>query len=321
MSSPPEAEPAIVVVGSTMIDMISYLERVPEAGETVRGRDFSLGFGGKGANQAVMASLLGAHVVMVNSLGDDVFGQMTIENFKRFGIEPSHLTTLPEMSSGVAPIWVDASGMNRIAIVPGANDHMTGEQVATAFSDMADPAVVLCQLEVPQAVIRQAFELGREAGAVNVLNPAPFARIDDAILALSDWLIPNEVEFAELTELLGVGANGGFDADVALIGAHLGTNLVVTRGELGATYYLRDGGETRHVPARRVTAVDSTGAGDAFVGAFAYSIAHGLGAEGAVTLGCACASQSVTRRGTQASFPRGDELAEIRNGAMSSGQV
>src|SRR5262245_492813 len=219
--------PRIPVVGSTMIDLISY-SRVPAAGETVQGRDFQLGFGGKGANQAVMARLLGADVAMVNALGDDVFGDMTVANFATFGIDGTHLARVPG-PSGVASIWVEPDGTNRIICVAGANDAMDPAGAARAVVEVA-PALVIGQFEIPQAVTTAAFEAARSVGAVTVLNPAPAADMEPALLAVSDWVIPNEVEFARLAD----ASSDATDAEITAFARRTGTRVVVTLGARGA---------------------------------------------------------------------------------------
>ncbi|MGI9608658.1 MAG: PfkB family carbohydrate kinase, partial [Acidimicrobiia bacterium] len=159
-SKDPQA-PTIVVVGSTNIDLITYTQRAPEAGETLVADRFQMGFGGKGANQAVMASLLGAQVSMVNNLGSDSYGEMTLENFAQFGIDTSHVERVSG-SSGVAPIWVEADGTNRILIVPGANATMTPRQAVDALAALPKPGVVVGQFEIPQAVTAAGFVAGRD---------------------------------------------------------------------------------------------------------------------------------------------------------------
>ena len=299
---------AIVVVGSTMIDMMTYVERVPAAGETVVGDRFTQGFGGKGANQAVMARRLGAEVVMVNSVGDDIYGEMTIENLAREGIDVTSITRTAGVSSGVAPIWVEPDGTNRIIVVPGANDHLTSEQAGRAVDATPEVQLVLGQFEVPQSVTAAAFDAARRRGALTVLNPAPAAPVSPDLLAVTDWLIPNEVEFAHLAAASGIDGSRIDDA-IAALAARTGVSLVVTLGAEGAAVCV-DGGVVR-VATPSVRAVDTTGAGDAFVGAFAYGLARGKSPAKAAELGCRSASISVTRRGTQTSFPSSNELAEV----------
>ena len=298
-------QPRIAVVGSTMIDLIAYTGRVPQAGETIQGDDFQLGFGGKGANQAVMARLLGAEVAMVNSLGDDVFGDMTVRNFESFGIDTTFLARVPG-SSGVAPIWVEPDGTNRIICVAGANDAMVPSDAAAAIAALDPLAAVIGQFEIPQPVTAAAFAAARQIGAVTILNPAPAADMDPDLLAVADWVIPNELEFARLA-----GATSDVtDAEIAAFAARTGTRVLVTLGARGAA--LLDGtGAVQRIPAPTVVASDTTGAGDAFVGAFAYGLALGLDELRAVRLGVRCASDSVQRPGTQSSFPRGDVLETV----------
>ncbi len=298
--------PKIVVVGSTMIDLVAYTGRVPGPGETLVGDRFSMGFGGKGANKAVMARLLGADVAMVNCLGDDAYVDMTLENFASYGIDTTHVFRV-EGASGVAPIWVEPDGTNRIIIVPGANHALTPDQATEAVRSAPATAVVVGQLEIPQDVTTAAFRAAREAGAVTILNPAPAAPLSPELLAETTWLIPNEVEFEMLT-----GSPANDDDALAAFAAGSGVRLLVTLGEEGVAL-VSDGGEVTRIEAIPKDAVDTTGAGDAFVGAFAYGIAAGMDELDAITLGTVCAAESVTRPGTQTSFPdpaRARELLE-----------
>ena len=301
--------PEIVVVGSTMIDMIAYSQKIPSAGETVIGDSFSLGFGGKGANQAVMASRMGARVYMVNTLGDDVFGDTTVKNFQEQGIDTSFVSRVAG-ASGVAPIWVEPNGTNRIICVPGANNQMTSAQATEAINALKNAKVVIGQLEIPQEVTIAAFKAARAAGITTILNPAPFAPLKKELIEVSDWIIPNETEFAGLNP---EGLLPESDAEISKVATLLGCNFVVTLGEKGAAYTDQNGNVIR-VSAPKVNAIDTTGAGDAFVGAFAFGIASGMELEKAVALGCACASDSVTKKGTQSSYPS----REIASGLLAS---
>ena len=301
-------QPRIAVVGSTMIDLIAYATRVPVAGETIQGSDFRLGFGGKGANQAVMARLLGAEVAMVNTLGDDVFGDMTIRNFEAFGIDSTYVGRVSG-SSGVAPIWVEPDGTNRIICIAGTNDAMVPEASAAAIQALAPLAVVVGEFEIPQAVTTAAFHAARALGATTVLNPAPAADLEAALLDVTDWIIPNEHEFARLAG----ASSDATDEEIVAFAAATRTRLVVTLGVRGAAL-LGSGGAVHRLPAPAVTAIDTTGAGDAFVGAFAYGLACGLQDVQAVTLGIRCASDSVLRPGTQSSFPASDRARSFLMG-------
>jgi ribokinase len=269
--------PSITCVGSTMVDLISYLERLPGQGETVFGRDFAQGFGGKGANQAVMAALLGADVLMVNAVGTDAFGRETIENFRAFGIDVRFIAQLDGTYSGVANILVDPSGDNRIVLGAGANRLISETQVEAAFRASRHPTLVLSQLEIPQSIILRAFQLGKQAGATTVLNPGPAAPVDPRLLALTDWLIPNETEFAVLYASQFERAPENMAADVVRLASALEVAVVVTLGRDGAVMVDPAGTPARHFVAPVVEAVDTTGAGDAFCGGFAYAVAAGLG--------------------------------------------
>jgi ribokinase len=303
----PVAEPVIAVVGSLNIDLIAYTARVPGAGETVIGDRFQMGFGGKGANQAVMAARLGARVSMVGALGDDVYADMTRENLAAQRVQATHVARVAG-SSGVAPIWVEPDGTNRIIVVPGANDAVDPGAAAAAVRTLEGVAVVVGQLEIPQAVTAAAFEAARAVGAVTILNPAPAATLDPGLLDAADWLIPNETEFAILAGIDGFDPSD--DAPLLRFAAAVGPRLVVTLGSRGAAVVGTDGSVSR-VPAVPVTAVDTTGAGDAFVGAFAYGLAAGLPELTDVRLGIACASDSVTKAGTQSSFATPEGAREI----------
>jgi ribokinase len=259
-------QPSVWIVGSTMVDLVAYADRLPTRGETVVGRTFALGFGGKGANQAVMASRLGARVSIVNCLGLDVFGDMTLENFEREGIDVTHVTRTAAAASGVAPIWVEPDGANRIIVVPGANEQLRPEDAARAIAEADAVDVVLGQLEIAQDVTAAAFAAAHERSALTVLNPAPAAILVPALLAATDWLVPNEVEAAALAPTMS-----------AL--AALGPRLVVTLGERGASLLGADG-QVVEIGAEQVDAVDTTGAGDAFAAGFLLGGAE-LGLEAA----------------------------------------
>jgi ribokinase len=300
-------QPVVAVVGSLNIDLVAYTQRVPRAGETVIGERFQMGFGGKGANQAVMASRLGAAVAMIGALGDDVYAEMTLENLARQGVDAAHVARVAG-SSGVAPIWVEADGTNRIIVVPGANDLVDPDAAVAAIRSMPRVDVVLGQLEVPQPVTLAAFRAARERGAVTILNPAPAAPLDPELVDASHWLIPNENEFAILAGLDRLDPDD--DDPVSDYALRITPRLVVTLGEHGAALATA-AGDVERFPATPVRAVDTTGAGDAFVGAFAVGLAAGLNERAAVRLGIACASDSVTRHGTQSSFATLEAAAGI----------
>ena len=295
--------PAVIaVVGSAMMDLTAYADVLPEPGQTLAGQLFTTGFGGKGANQAVMAAHCGAEVHFIGKLGKDVFGTAIADNFVKVGIHAKYVDK-SETATGVAHIWVDSNGENRIIIIPGANHEIEIAKAVEAINSIKDLAVVVAQCEIKQEVTVAAFKAAKARGCITILNPAPYQEISAELLAISDWIIPNETEFRELHGELPT-------SDEVLKNFRQGKNSIVTLGGQGAVFISADGQLTK-VSAPRVTAVDTTGAGDAFVGTFAYSLANGEDPEIAMTLGIKVASFSVTRKGAQSSYPDQAEIATL----------
>ena len=286
----------ICVVGSSNIDQISYVEKIPGDGETVFGSSYQMGFGGKGANQAIMASLLGAETYMITCLGEDVYADMTIENYKKNNINIDYLQIVPG-SSGVAPIWVDESGQNRIIVISGSNDHIDAEKAIQALSEIKDLKIIVGQFEIPLEVTERVFSFAKENNITTILNPAPAKIPSEHLLSLTDWFIPNEVEFATISKM-----DAFIDENLIKYGNSLSGNLIVTLGDKGAATIDKD--SVIKIPAPSVKAVDTTGAGDAFVGAFAYGLASDLTPQDAIKLAIDRASNSVTKPGTQISYSK-----------------
>ena len=298
-------EPRVCVVGASNIDLISYVPRLPRLGETLHGMRFQMGYGGKGANQAVMAAKLGARVVMVTKLGRDVFGDGTLTNFRETGVDLEHVLFTEEAFSGVAPIAVAPDGNNSIIIVTGANDLLTEDEIEAARGSIARSSVVVCQLEIPLEVSLAALRVAREEGVTTVFNPAPArAELPEELYRLSDVLCPNEPE-TEL--LLGRPIAGGEEAAARELLARGARAVILTLGARGSVVV--DGDGARHVPVDPVTAVDTTGAGDAFTGALAAKLADGMELGEAARFAVKVASISVTRRGAQPSYPTAGEVA------------
>jgi ribokinase len=292
----------IAVVGSAMIDLTAYATVIPAPGQTLEGELFTTGFGGKGANQAVIAAHCGAEVHFVGKLGKDLFGDSISENFKKLGIDAKYVER-SETPNGVAHIWVDANGENRIVIIPGANYEIESKKATEAIESITDLAVVVAQCEIKQDVTLAAFSAAKKRGCVTILNPAPYQPLSEELLAVTDWIIPNETEFKEL--------HGHFPiSDEVLKSFRPGKNSIVTLGSEGAVLITSDGNLTR-VSAPKVNAVDTTGAGDAFVGVFAFALASGKNAEHAMKLGIKVASMSVTRKGAQSSYPSQAEIETL----------
>jgi len=292
----------IAVVGSAMMDLTAYAQILPEPGQTLAGQHFTTGFGGKGANQAVMAAHCGAEVHFIGKLGKDVFGGSILDNFMKVGINTDYVER-SKTPTGVAHIWVDGKGENRIIIIPGANHEIEIEKAVDAINSIKNLSIVVAQCEIKQEVTLNAFRAAKARGCTTILNPAPYQEISPELLELCDWIIPNETEFRELSGQLPT-------SDEILKSFRPGKNSIVTLGSQGAVYISADGQLTK-VSAPKVTAVDTTGAGDAFVGAFAYSLASGSDPVSAMTLGIKVASFSVTRKGAQSSYPDQAEIATL----------
>jgi len=292
--------PRIAVVGSNMIDLVTYVERMPKDGETVEAPRFEMGFGGKGANQAVAAAKLGAEVMMVTKVGDDLFARDQRENFARHGIDTRHVGSVPGMSSGVAPIFVLPSGENSILIIKGANGALAPADIDRAAEDLARADLILMQLEVPLETVYHTIALGARLGKETLLNPAPAAAgLDIGHLRNLSFLVPNETELALLTGLPVDGRNETERAAQRLIAQGIRT-VIVTMGGRGALLVTAAGSEM--IAPVPVTPVDTTGAGDAFIGSFARFYAEDRDLRAALVRAARYAAHSITGRGTQKSY-------------------
>ena len=297
----------IAVVGSNMMDLVTYVHRMPARGETLEAPSFAMGHGGKGANQAVAAARLGSSVVMVSKVGDDGFADATIANFRTNGIDTTHVAKVPGTSSGVAPIFVEPSGENAILIVKGANAHLMPADVDAAADALKRCSLILLQMEVPVETVYHTIEWGRANGVETLLNPAPaVSSLDAERLRHATFLMPNETELAILTGK----PVGNLDEIAAAAGDLIESGIrtvVVTMGARGALLVEASG--ARHIEPVAVEPVDTTGAGDAFIGAFAHFYVEGSDVERALTRAARYAADSVTRRGTQTSYATAKEFA------------
>jgi len=285
--------PKICIVGSANIDQIAYVEKTPSDGETVFGNSYQMGFGGKGANQAVMAGILGAEVYMVCCLGSDVYKDMTIENFKKNNVKTDYIQTV-KGSSGVAPIWVDSSGQNRIIVIPGANDLINTEQTLNSLEAIGKIDVLVGQFEIPMNVTELVFEYAFNKGVQTILNPAPANKPTKKLLQSTSWFIPNEIEFEEI---FGAPFN---EENLFNFSGEIDSKIIVTLGEKGCAFI--NNGKVEILGTKHVTAIDTTGAGDAFVGAFSYALGLNLSIVESLQLALEKATDSVTRKGTQSSY-------------------
>jgi ribokinase len=300
----------ICMVGSAMTDLIARVPRLPVAGETLVGSSFSIGFGGKGSNQAVMAARLGAQVSVVVKLGKDVFGENYLQNYNDQGIDTRFVSFDETRSSGVAPITVDdTSGQNSIVIVPGANDSLNPEDVQRSASAIREAQVLICQLETPIETTLEAFKLARKNNTLTILNPAPARELPDELLALTDVFAPNEVEAAMLSGQSIKSVEDAKTVAQALL-ARGPKHVIITLGDKGAVFVSQDDAPQVYA-AQKVQAVDTTGAGDAFVGSLAYFLAADWPLDKAVAHACTLATLSVQKPGTQSSYPYKEEVKEL----------
>jgi len=291
--------PRIAVIGSANIDLTTFSDRFPKAGETIFGQKFDLGFGGKGANQAVASRLCGADVFMVARVGSDLFGPATIENFKKLGIDATHVKQIEGVSSGVAPIFVEPNGQNRILVVKGANDLLKPADVDAAANLLKTIDCMVLQFEIPLETVYYSVGFARKNNIRCVVNPAPAQPIDMSALVGLDYFVPNESEAESITGMPVRNVDDAKKCAKKLLSGGV-KRIILTLGANGSLLAGRDGME--HVPAFSVKSVDSTGAGDAFIGSFAVFLGEGLPEREAVRRANLYAGLSTTGVGTQKSF-------------------
>ena len=291
--------PRIAVVGSANIDLTSFVDGFPKPGETIFGQKFDLGFGGKGANQAIAAKLCGADVFMVARVGDDLFGPATISNFQKLGIDASHVRQVKGVSSGVAPIFVDPSGQNRIIVVKGANDKLMPTDVDAAADVLKAADCIVLQFEIPLETVYYTIHFANQHGIRSILNPAPGHTVDFKQVAGLDYFVPNESEAETITGMPVRTVDEAKACAKKLLDAGI-RRVIITLGANGSLLAGKDGME--HMPAFQVTATDSTGAGDAFIGSFATFLGEGEPERDAVRRANLYAGLSTTSVGTQKSF-------------------
>jgi len=291
--------PRVAVVGSANIDLTTFAERFPKPGETIFGRSFNLGFGGKGANQAVAARLCGADVFMVARVGSDLFGPATIENFRKQGIDATYVKQAQGISSGVAPIFVEPSGQNRILVVKGANDAIKPVDVDAAEDMLKSVDCIVLQFEIPIETVYYTIAFARKHGIRCILNPAPAQAVEMAALNELDYFIPNEHEAETITGAAVKTVDDAMNCAAKLLASGI-RRVIVTLGANGALLAGREA--TEHVAAFPVNCIDSTGAGDAFIGSFAVFLGEGIAEKEAVRRANLYAALSTTGVGTQKSF-------------------
>ncbi|TEU14504.1 MAG: ribokinase [Anaerolineales bacterium] len=301
----------IAVVGSLNMDLVVRAPHMPIPGETVIGSDFRTIPGGKGANQAVAAARLGAEVTMIGRVGDDDFGRAQLRNLGELGIDTTHVIVDPEAATGIALITLDASGQNSIVLASGANMRLAREDINAAQVTIVQSDVLVLQLESPLEVVTYAIDIAHAEGVKVILNPAPARPLPEETLARLDYLIPNESETALLTGIEVTDIHSAKEAAERLREEGVGT-VILTLGARGA--FLVSAEESVHVPGYKVEVVDTTAAGDAFVGGLAVALAQGQNLAEAARYANAAGALAVTRLGAQPSLPTRQEVEEFMKG-------
>ncbi|MBV16268.1 MAG: ribokinase [Thalassospira sp.] len=291
----------IAIVGSNMVDLITYTDRMPVPGETIEAPRFEMGCGGKGANQAIAAARLGADVMMVTKVGDDIFADNTIRNFETSGIDTRFVDRVPGTSSGIAPIFVEPSGENSILIIKGANATLSPADVDRAADALRECDLIIMQQEIPLETIYYTIAFGARHGIETLFNPAPAdPDLDTRKIEAVTFLVPNQTELATIS---GRKVDNDKDAEAAarsLIARGIRT-VIVTLGSRGALL-ITSNEPPRRIEPVQVTPVDTTGAGDAFIGSFARYYVESRDLDAALHMAVRYAADSITRSGTQKSY-------------------
>lgn len=307
-------KPRIAVVGSINMDLVFRVERMPRAGETIQGGGLLQTPGGKGANQAVAAARQGAEVSLIGCLGEDAFGVRLRSCLTEVGLDTTHLSSVPNAASGVAAILLEREGGNSIVLAPGANNALTVGHIMAAAQMIAAASYLVCQLETPLETVVRAIEIAHRSGTSVILNAAPVQAMSAGLLHLVDYLIVNETEASQLS---GVEVTNG---DTALFAARKllkrgGGTVLLTMGEHGVLFAQQD--VSKFIPAIPVQVVDTTAAGDTFVGAFAVALARGLSAFDAASEAQFAAALAVTKLGAQSSIPFRSEVELFMKARMA----
>lgn len=294
----------IVVIGSSNTDMVVRSETLPRPGESVLGGDFMMAGGGKGANQAIAVARMGHKVIFSAAVGRDMFGDSAIAGYQRFGVDTSYIVR-KDTPSGIALIMVDSAAQNSISVALGANNCLTAEDVMPALEHISEGDIVLLQLEIPMATVEACVAMAAAKGAKVVLNPAPAAVVSEQTLSKLYLITPNQTEAQTLTGIEVVDEASAAAAAKALAAKGV-ERVVITMGGQGS--FLYQDGEGVIIPAHKVSAVDTTAAGDVYNGALCAAIAEGMALENALRFATKAAAISVTRPGAQPSVPSREEV-------------
>lgn len=306
-------KPHIAVIGSINMDLVFRTPRMPLLGETLAGHSFHQVQGGKGANQAVAAARMGARVTFVACVGDDAFGVSSVKSLALEGIATDTIRTVNECATGVAAILLDDTGQNSIVLAPGANAALCIADIDAANNTLTQAQLLLCQLETPFASVLHAIHCAKEAQMKVLLNPAPAQSLDDSVLVQVDYLVVNETEAALISGIV-VGDLSGAQAAAALLQQRGAKVVLVTLGALGV--WVAEADQAYFLPAFKVCVIDTTAAGDSFVGAFAVAIAEGKAIREACMFAQGAAALAVTKLGAQTSIPTREAVEQLQNKAI-----
>lgn len=298
----------ICVIGSANFDLTFRAPRFPQAGETLTGRSLNQGLGGKGANQAVAASRLGAEVTFVACVGDDAFGIEAIRQYQADRIDTRYIRCVPNESTGTAAIVVDDQAENSIIVIPGANACLSPADVQRAASAIREADAVVCQLETPLAATFEALRIARGAGKRTFLTPAPVTELSDELLSLCDYCLPNRTE---IEALVGINVNDMNDAGKAAkrLQERGVKSVCLTLGNDGS--YIVNDDIAMHISPHSVNAVDTTGAGDSYAAALTVFLCEGFSFPEAARRASVVGALTVTRIGAHAAFPHRHEMEQL----------
>ncbi len=293
------------MIGSSNTDMVTYLANFPTPGETVEGKRFATFFGGKGANQAITANRFSINTYFISCLGDDYLSDNMVNHFTKEQLNIEYIQRV-EGEGGVAIIVVDEKGQNQIVVVPGSNYLIDSSQIISAIKQIPNLYTIVAQFEIPEKVIIESFKEARKLNIMTVLNPAPARKISPELLLNTDWLIPNETEFL----IIHPENKYPDESEIKFLANHLNLNLVVTLGENGIKICLKDG-SFHEIKANKIKVVDTTAAGDVFVGSFSALLTQKYSPFIAAELASKIATQSVGRQGAQSSIPTKEEIITL----------
>ena len=298
----------VVVLGSMNMDLVTFCERAPVGGETLMGIDFRQIPGGKGANQAVALGKLESQVIMLGKIGNDSMGKIVLESMKRNNVDVSRIEKVENISTGIAKIVVEKNGQNRILVVSGANEYVDKNYIDKNLDIISQADFLVCQLEIPLEVVKYALEKAKKLGKITILNPAPARKLDAEIIENSDYIIPNETELEiisgeKITSSKSLEEISKKILDIGVKG------LLVTLGKEGSLYI--DKNSKMKIPALKVEAVDTTAAGDSFIGGFVKGLTIEKSLKESILLGTKVASLCVGKKGAQPSLPTMKELIRV----------